>query len=83
MGAHPQIPSSSSAVPCTGYDFRLRRCSRVVPVSLYGLLARVPVCEGSVQTDGIPFDRRTEWCPTGLRSSASAALPGSWTRCVR
>ena len=29
---------------------------------------------------GFPFDRRTEPCPTDLRLSASAALPGSWTR---
>ncbi|GAA2670336.1 hypothetical protein [Nonomuraea recticatena] len=81
-GAPPTSPSSS-AIPTTGHASRLRRCSRVVSISLRKLLARVPVCDVNVHTDGFPFGRRTEPCPTDLRLSASAALPGSWTRCVR
>jgi hypothetical protein len=45
-----------SAIPSTGRASRLRRCSRVVSISLRKLLARMPVCDVNVLTDGFPFD---------------------------
>lgn len=51
-----QTSASSSAIPSTGHASRLRRCSRVVSISLRKLLARVPVCDVNVHTDGFPFD---------------------------
>ena len=39
-----------------GHASRLRRCSRVVSISLRRLLARIPVCDVNVHTDGFPFD---------------------------
>lgn len=74
---------SSSAILSAGRACRLRRCSRVVSIWLRKLLAGVPVCDVNVHTDGFPLDRRIEPCLTGLRLSASAALAGSWTKCVR
>lgn len=76
---HP-TSAPSSALLSAGRASGLRRCRRVVFISLRKLLARVPVRDGYVHADGFPLDRRTEPCPTDLRLSASAALPGSWTR---
>ncbi|MFF2203545.1 hypothetical protein [Streptomyces sp. NPDC058145] len=52
----PQTSTSSSVIPSTGHASRLRRCSRVVSISLRKLLARMPVCDGYAHTDGFPFD---------------------------
>lgn len=41
--------------PSTGRASRLRRCSRVVSISLRRLLARMPVCDVCARTDGFPF----------------------------
>ena len=56
MRGAPQTSASSSAIPGAGHASRLRRCSRVVAISLLKLLARVPVCDVNVHTDGFPFD---------------------------
>lgn len=52
----PQTSASSSVIPSTGHASRLRRCSRVVSISLRKLLARVRVCDVYAHTDGFPFD---------------------------
>ena len=52
----PQTSASSSVIPSTGHASRLRRCSRVVSISLRKLLARMPVCDGYEHNDGFPFD---------------------------
>ena len=76
----PQTPASSSLIPSAGHAYRLRRCSRVVSISLRKLLARVPVCDVYAHIEDSRSTRRTQPCPTDLRLSASAALSGSWTR---
>lgn len=52
----PQTSASRSAIPSTGHASRLRRCSRVVYISLRKLLARVPSVMSTLHTDGYPFD---------------------------
>lgn len=58
----PQTSASSSVIPSTGHASRLRRCSRVVSISLRKMLARMPVCDVHAHTDvyahtdGCPFD---------------------------
>lgn len=47
--------ASSSVIPSTGHASRLRRCSRVVSISLRKPLARMPVCDGCAHPDGFPF----------------------------
>jgi hypothetical protein len=48
----PQTSPSSSAISSAGRASRLRRCNRVVSISLRKLLARVPACDVNVHTDG-------------------------------
>ena len=52
----PQTSASSSVIPSTGHASCLRRCSRVVSISLRKLLDRMPVCDVYAHTDGFPFD---------------------------
>ena len=52
----PQTSASSSAIPNAVHAPRLRRCSRVVSISLRKLLARMPVCDVYAHNGGFPFD---------------------------
>ena len=49
-----RLPSSST-IPSTGQASRPRQRRRLVPFSHGQLLARVPVCDVTVHTDGFPF----------------------------
>ena len=55
-GGGPAGRAPRSRPASAGRASRLRRCSRVVSISLRKLLARVPGCDVNVHTDGFPFD---------------------------
>lgn len=50
--------SASSNLPRTVHDSHLRRCSRVVDISLRNLSARMPVGEVCAHAGGFPFDAK-------------------------
>ena len=52
----PQTSASSCVIASTSHAPRLRRCSRVVSISLRNLLASLPVCDVYAHAAGFLFD---------------------------
>jgi hypothetical protein len=52
---HPRLRRRAASFPARATPPRLRRCRRVVSISLRKLLARKPACDVYAHTDGFPF----------------------------